>query len=155
VKSLIGSTQITEKQAEKLSLKKSKRLSPALEKSCLRLVANESFERAEEDIERLTGMRVPRSTQHRLVEDYPSQATETKETIKTLSIDGGKVRIRTLKGQASRWQDYKVVSLHEDICAGFFQENKELIAWINRQPQAEKLVCLGDGHPGIWKLISR
>ncbi|ELP57024.1 hypothetical protein O53_1636 [Microcystis aeruginosa TAIHU98] len=42
----MGKVEITERQSEKLALEKNSRLSPFLEKCCLRLVANESFENA-------------------------------------------------------------------------------------------------------------
>ncbi len=71
--SIIGKIEITEKQALKLGLEKNNRLSPLLEKCCLRLVANESFEHAEEDIKMTTGMEVSGSSQHRLVQRYDSR----------------------------------------------------------------------------------
>ena len=35
-----------------------------------------------------------------------------------------------------------------------FQNNAQLIDWVNDQPLAEPVVCLGDGHDGIWNIIS-
>ncbi|TFI51136.1 hypothetical protein BLD44_027790 [Mastigocladus laminosus UU774] len=32
-------------------------------------------------------------------------------------------------------------------------ENEALIDWVNKQQLADPLTCLGDGHPGIWKII--
>ena len=66
VKSIIGNLKITEKQAEKLELKKNCQMSPYLEKCCLLLSANESYARAEQDIIILTGISVGHSTQQRL-----------------------------------------------------------------------------------------
>ena len=68
VKSIIGNLKITKKQAEKLQVKKSPKISPYLEKCCLLLSANESYSRAEQDIIILTGMAVGHSTQQRLVQ---------------------------------------------------------------------------------------
>jgi len=68
VSSCVGQLSVTEKQAHKLGLKPHTRLSPVMEKNCLRLSANESYQDAEEDIEALTGMKVSRSTLQRLVQ---------------------------------------------------------------------------------------
>ena len=58
---------ISEKQAQKLKVKKRTQWSPYLEKCCLLLSANESYKRAEEDLKVLTGIEVSHSTQHRMV----------------------------------------------------------------------------------------
>jgi len=55
IKSIIGELTITSKQAEKLEVKNNTQISPYLEACCLRISANVSYERAEEDIEYLTG----------------------------------------------------------------------------------------------------
>lgn len=36
-----------------------------------------------------------------------------------------------------------------------FRENEVLIEWVNRQELSDPLTCLGDGHPGIWKIIGQ
>ncbi len=53
--------------AQKLGLKPRSQLSPLLEKCCLRLAANESYQSAEAEIEALTGVKVGHTTQQRLV----------------------------------------------------------------------------------------
>ena len=58
---------VSRKQAQKLGLKARVRLSPLLEKSCLLLSANVSYENAERDLKLLTGIAVSHSTQQRLV----------------------------------------------------------------------------------------
>ena len=80
----MGKITISSKQAIKLGLKKGTRLSPHMEKCCLLLVGNESFANAERDLEILTGVRIPHSTQHRLVGNY--QLPEPKITIHSRSI---------------------------------------------------------------------
>ena len=55
VKSCIGKLTITEKQAEKLALKKSTRFSPLFEKCCLRQLANISYEKTSQEIAVQTG----------------------------------------------------------------------------------------------------
>ncbi len=134
-------------------MKSHTRLSPFLEKCCLLLVANESFERAEEDIKQLMGVKVSSSSQHRLLEKYEPVQHNTNRKVETLSLDGGKVRVRTPRGEASQWRDYKAVSLHENICGAFFQNNQELLDWVNSQPLSRTVTCVGDGHDGVWNLI--
>lgn len=68
-------------------------------------------------------------------------------------MDGGKIRIRTQTGEESVWRDYKAVCLHEHSTAAFFQDNPTLISWVNHQPLAPIVTCLGDGHDGIWNII--
>ena len=56
---------ISETQAQILDVEAPTRWSPYLVKCCLLLSANESYERAAEDIEVLTGVKVSHSTQQR------------------------------------------------------------------------------------------
>lgn len=115
--------------------------------------ANASYERSAQDIPLLTGMDVSRGTQQRLVHRQTFALPALEETAEEMSIDGGKVRIRTPKGEICRWQDYKAVNLHGHCCEAFLQENARLVEWVNEQPLATPLTCLGDGHDGIWNLF--
>jgi len=72
-----------------------------------------------------------------------------------MSIDGGKVRLRTLQGEPCQWRDYKAVNLHQQAKAAFFQDNESLVEWVNQQPKRNPLVCLGDGHCGIWNIFAK
>jgi hypothetical protein len=146
---------VTERQAEKLGYPKNCRFSPFVEKCCLRLVANESFSRAAEDIEMMTGVKVSASSQHRLVEKTRFESVEIEGKIEALSLDGGKVRVRTPNGHASEWKDYKAISLHGQATAAFYQENEKLIGWVNALSRERVITCVGDGHDGIWNLIER
>lgn len=76
------------------------------------------------------------------------------ESITEVSVDGGKVRLRGAKGKGSHWRDYKAVRLQSLYYAAFFQDNQSLIDYINSQPLTTPLVCLGDGHDGIWNLVA-
>jgi len=69
-----------------------------------------------------------------------------------MSVDAGKVRLRIPPGQSSEWRDYKGVNLHEFCVAEFFQNNEQLVNWVNAQPLSTPLTCLGDGHDGIWNI---
>lgn len=131
------------------------RWSPYLEKCCLLVSANASYERAAEDMAVLTGVRVSGSSQQRLVHRQDFEPVSVDCGVKEMSIDGGKVRLRTAKGAPSEWRDYKAVNLHQCGVGAFFRANGSLVEWVNQQPLAAPLVCLGDGHPGIWKLFEQ
>jgi hypothetical protein len=98
---------ISEKQAQKLKVKNRTRWSPYLEKCCLLLSANESYQRAEEDLKVLTGIKVSHGTQHRMVhrQDFQLLKVSTEVKVSEMSIDGGKVRLRTPPGQPCQWKD--------------------------------------------------
>jgi hypothetical protein len=119
----------------------------------LLLSANESYERAAQDLQVLTGMRVSHSTQQRLVHRHSFLETSVSETVEEMSIDGGKVRLRTPKGQKCIWNDYKAIQLHDQASAAYFKDNSALIEWANRQKLGEVFLGLGDGHDGIWNLF--
>ena len=139
----------------RLKLKKGNRLSPQIEKCCLLLVGNESFVNAERDLEILTGVKVAHSTQHRLVNRYQLPEPQITKRAKSLSVDGGTVRLRTSLGQQSEWKNYKAIKVHDRIGMAFFQDNKGLLSWINQQPLNEIVNCLGDGHDGVWNIVNQ
>ncbi len=58
----MGNLTITEKQASRLGIEPYTRHSPLLEKCCLLLSANESYQNAEQDILLLMGLKVGHST---------------------------------------------------------------------------------------------
>nr|OEJ78425.1 hypothetical protein A5482_13340 [Cyanobacterium sp. IPPAS B-1200] len=68
LKSCVGKLKISKKQGDKLGIEAYKRHSPLLEKCCLVLSANESYQRAENDILLLTGLKVGHSTHQRKVQ---------------------------------------------------------------------------------------
>jgi hypothetical protein len=143
---------VSEKQAAKLEVKAYTQWSPYLERCCLLLSANESYERAAEDIQVLTGVAVSHSTQQRLVHRQTFDLPQVAQAVEEMSVDGGKVRLRSPKGEPSEWRDYKGVNLHEHCVSAFFQDNIRLVSWVNAQPLSEPLTCLGDGHDGIWNI---
>lgn len=145
---------MSEKQAQILDLKAHSQWSPYLEKCCLLLSANESYERAAQDIQVLTGVAVSRGTQQRLVHRQTFELPEVESPVAEMSIDGGKARLRTPEGQPSEWRDYKGVNLHECCIEAFFQDNGTLVDWVNEQPLSTPLICVGDGHAGVWNLFS-
>jgi hypothetical protein len=141
------------KQAEKLGLRSHSQLSPLLEKCCLRLSANESYQNAEAEVEALTGMIVGHSTQQRLVLRQELPDASAKQGISEISVDGGKVRLRGEPKAGSYWRDYKAIRLNSTYYGAFFDDNQSLIDYVNSQPLLNPLVCLADGHQVVWNLI--
>jgi hypothetical protein len=137
-----------------LKVKARSRISAHLEHCSLLLSANESFANAEKDIEVLTGMKVSHSTHHRRARENSLTWGNAVASTSALSLDGGKVRLRTAKGEESQWRDYKAVALHGSLCSARFQENEDLARWVAQQPLAAQVSVLGDGHPGIWNLAA-
>lgn len=113
-----------------------------------------SYEQAEQDVTYLTGVRVPAKTQQRLVHRQRFALPAIEQSIEELCVDGGKVRLRTPLGEACFWRDYKAVATDQGMVANF-QNNAQLINWVNEQPDAQPVTCLGDGHDGVWNIISQ
>lgn len=150
----MGLVPITENQARYFGLKTHSNLSPKMTKNALLVCANESYQRAEEDLKELTGIKISHSTLQRLVNQQDLELPESKLGVTEAMIDGGKVRLRTEeKGKACEWKDYKAVSLNGIQLGAFFLDNQSLIDWVNSQRLLNPLFCLGDGHPGIWNLF--
>lgn len=144
---------MTSKQAQRLGLAARTRISPHLERCSLLLTANSSYAHAERDIFMLTGMKVSHSTQHIIVHRSSFPEAKAKEPVKAVSADGGKVRLRTPKGEPSQWKDYKTVALHSQVCMAAFHDNEFLVNWVKGKPLVNPLTCIGDSHPGVWNLI--
>ena len=121
-------------QAQTLNVKAYTPWSPWLEKCCLLLSANESYERAAEELQVLTGVAVSHSTQQRLVPRQGFALPQVAPRVEEMSLDGGKVRLRAPNGEPSAWRDYKAVNLHERCMSAFFQDNASLVNWVNVQP---------------------
>lgn len=143
---------MSKQQAQRLSVKAYTRWSPYLERCCLLLSANESYARAAEDIAVLTGVQVSHGSQQRMVHRQTFELPQGEQSVEEMSIDGGKVRLRTEEGQPCQWKDYKAVNLHGVCVSAFFQENASLVQWVNTQILSNPLICLGDGHDGIWNI---
>ena len=99
-------------------------------------------------------MSISASTQKRLVQRHNFSEIECDREIEEISVDGGKVRLRTeTKGEACIWKDYKAICIDRELKIARLGENEVLIDWVNHQKLAKPLTCLGDGHPGIWKIV--
>ena len=152
---ILGELPLTSGQAQQLEVRGHSQLSPCLEAYCLRMSANVSYQRAAEDVEYFAGMPVPRSVQQRLVHRQDFCLPEIESMVEELSIDGGNIRIRTPVGERCAWKGYKAVCLHEQgAAAASFQKNAVVIDWVNAQPLAAVLTCIGDGHDGIWNIAA-
>jgi hypothetical protein len=150
----VGKVTVTEQQAQILGLKPYSQLSPLFEKNCLLLSANESFQDSEKDMEALTGIKVSHSTLQRLVQRQEYSEPQTLQGVSEVSIDGGKVRLRSgNKGVESYWRDYKAVRLQGIYYGAFFQDNLSLTDWVNSQRLLYPQGYLGDGHDGVWNLF--
>lgn len=125
-----------------------------MKKNALLICANESYQKAEEDLLALTGIKIPHSSLHRLVNRQDLELPDSKLGVQEIALDGGKIRLRTEeRGKPYQWKDYKAASLNGVYLGAFFQDNQALIDWLNSQQLLNPLFCIGDGHPGIWNLF--
>jgi len=153
---VLGKLCITSQQAERLQLKAGSQISPLLERCCLRVSANVSYQRTAEDIELLTGMRVSAKTQQRLVQRQSFETPPSGETVEEVGIDGGTVRLIVEPGEAPQWKQYKAVRLNPVNRHGaWLNDNPALLEWLNEQSYSAVVTCLGDGHDGIWNLFEQ
>lgn len=146
---------LSSQQAKQLQVKPYTQISPYLETCCVRSSANVSYENAALDVEFFTGIRIPAKTQQRLVHRQEFSLPVLTKEVKEVSVDGGKVRLRTPVGEICVWRDYKGVRLHGQATLAEFQDNATLIDWVLSQPLASPLTCIGDGHDGIWNIIKQ
>lgn len=101
----------------------------------------------------VTGRRVSLKTQQRLVHRQTFDPIESDATISEMSLDGGMIRLRTPKGEASEWRDYKALNLAEpEQGMAWFKDNDSLIACANHLELAPTVDRLGDGHDDVWSL---
>lgn len=120
----------------------------------MRLSANVSYAQAQQDIAYLTGIRIPAKTQQRLVHRQTFPLPNADQSLEELCVDGGKVRLRTPPKQACEWRDYKAIATNSGMVANF-QNNAQLIEWVNAQPLSNPVTCLGDGHDGVWNIMQQ
>ena len=148
----MGQVTLSQKQGKKLNLRAKTQLSPALEKCCLRLSAQSSYQKTEENLNTLLGIQVSKSSLHRLVQKVELPLAQAENKVDSASIDGGKIRVRSKKTGSGEWRDYKAVNLHHNCCEAFFQKPEKLQNWSGQQLLSPIFNCLGDGHDGIWNI---
>jgi hypothetical protein len=105
----VGVLKLKTKQAQRLGLKPRTQLSPLLEKCCLRLAANESYQSAEAEIEALMGVKVGHTTHQRLVQRQDLPLPEALQAVSEVSVDGGKVRLR---GEPKQGLQHSITTWH-------------------------------------------
>lgn len=98
-KKLCWKSKNNKKAREKLGIEAYTRHSPLLEKCCLLLSANESYQNAEEDMLLLTGLKIGHSTHHRKVQKIENMLPDIKQKLSEIAIDGGTIRLRGEKGK--------------------------------------------------------
>ncbi len=76
------------------------------------------------------------------------------EPLEELCVDGGKVLGARPPKLACQWRDYKAIATDSGIIANF-QNNAQLIEWVNAQPLSNPITCLGDGHDGVWNIVQQ
>lgn len=101
----------------------------------------------------MTGVKVSHSTHQKLVLSQNIQLPQAKQAISEVSVDGGKVRLRGKPKAGCHWRDYKAIRLQGMYYGAFFQDNQSLVDYVNSQHPVNPLVCLGDGHDGVWNLV--
>jgi hypothetical protein len=152
--SSLGILRLKTSQVRRLGMDAYQRLSPLMQKHTLRLSANESYQGAEQELENLLGIKVSHSTCQRLVQRTEIELPTTKQKVTQISVDGGKVRTRTLaKGIPCSWLEYKSARVEGIYYGAKFQANLELTDWLNSQPLCTPVTCLGDGHDGVWNVF--
>lgn len=102
----------------------------------------------------LMGLKVGHSTHHRKVQRIDNLLPDVKQGLSEVAIDGGTIRLRGESGEKSYWKEYKTARLQGIYYGAFFQDNESLINWINSQKLTNPLYCLGDGHSGIWNIMT-
>ena len=81
-----------------------------MEKCCVLISANESYQMAEKDLEIFTGVKVSHSTLQRLVKRQEFDLPTSKQGVQEITLDGAKVRLRNdIKGEGCYWKDYKAI----------------------------------------------
>ncbi len=98
-------------------------------------------------------MKVGHSTQQKLVLSQDFQLPLALQAVSEVSVDGGKVRLRGKPKAGCHWRDYKTVRLQGIYYGAFFDDNQSLVDYVNSQCLVNPLVCLGDGHDGVWNLV--
>jgi hypothetical protein len=148
--SITGELVITSKKAAKLNIKSHTQNSPYLEACCLRISALVSYKRTTEEVEYLTGIKISKSAQQRMIHRQDFELPQAESPVEELSVDVENVRVRTPKEEPCSWKEYKATVLHEQqIIATSFQENEVIINWVNSQKLAPIVTCLSDGHDGV------
>ena len=120
------------------------------------MCAKTSYHHAEADVAMLTGLRVSAKTQERMVKRTTLPEPSTEQPVNELTLDGGMVRVRTPKGEASVWRQYHGIRVNGDGRGmAWYKDPTALLAWVTTCPLIPVVYLLGDGHSGIWSLFEQ
>mgnify|MGYP001791257045 CR=1 FL=1 len=143
--SILGELWLSRQQAQTLSVPPRVKHSPDLEKCCLRMCAKTSYQHAEADVAMLAGVRVSAKTQARMVKRTRLPEANPESPVNELTLDGGMVRVRTPKGQASAWRQYHGIRVNGDgIGMAWYKDPAALLAWVTTLPLVPVIYLLGD-----------
>jgi len=73
-----------------------------MEKCCLLISANESYQMAEKDLEKFTGIKISHSTLQRLVKRQEFELPTSKQGVQEITLDGEKGQA-TQRNQGRGW----------------------------------------------------
>jgi hypothetical protein len=89
----------------------------------LRLSAKESYQKAEVEIEALTGVKVGHRRHQKLVVEEDWELPQGKQAVCEVSMDGGKVRLGSKPQPGCYWREYKTLCLQGIYDGAFFDNN--------------------------------
>jgi hypothetical protein len=126
------------------------RQSPFFEEICEIVYSNGSFVSGEKNIGMLTGVFISKSSLHRMFERKENEEIEIPEKVEEMSVDGGSVCVI---GDKAERKQYKAIRINGKYHNAWYKEDRKLINYANKQERAEFVVCLGDGHDGVWNVF--
>ena len=89
----------------------------------MRLSAKESYQKAEVEIEALTGVKVGHRRQQKLVVEQDWELPQGKQAVCEVRVDGGKVRLGANHNQAGTGETIKTLRLQGIYDGAFFDNN--------------------------------
>ena len=120
------------------------------------MCAKASYTHAESDVAILTGVRVSAKTQERMVKRSTLPEPTSEEPVSELTLDGGMVRVRTPKGEASVWRHYHGIRVNGDgIGMAWYKDPATLLEWVTTLPLVPVIYLLGDGHLVFGPYLTR
>jgi len=145
---LIGEFEGSKKELKKLEFEEKSGMSPALKETCLIIGANESYQNAEKDLERLTGIFVSSSTVHELVNKTELEEDCPDEVIEEICVDGGNMSMKS-----GKYEQFKTSRVNGKWHFARFKEDDKLVEKLQSLNLGKPVLFLGDGHDGVWNVF--